>query len=296
MLTHWWEIKVNYVSELEDTLFWRFEEFGCQGIAIVKEDNNWYVKGYIPSVTKENIDLAAFSLLLKQDFTIANFLSPSVSWKLIDDEDWATSWKNHWQPMEIGDRFVVYPAWIPVPSDLQRFVIRLDPGSAFGTGVHPTTQLCLEALEVKVEKGDIVADVGCGTGILAIASRMLGAKSVRAVDVDILAVNATIENAEFNSISEIEVTQGTIEQITTTVDFKFDGIVCNILAEIIKQIIPDFGKIIKPKGWVILSGILTEQQSLEVSSLLEADGWLINTLWQRGEWCCINATRKAEVS
>ena len=291
MVTRWWEIKVNYVLELEDTVFWRLQEFGCQGSALIEEEDNWHIKGYVPAVSKESLDLAALSLLLKQDFTLANFLAPSVSWQLIDDEDWASSWKDHWEPMEIGDRFAIYPAWIEVPDDLERFLIRLDPGCAFGTGVHPTTQLCLEALEMRIDEPNsdiVITDIGCGSGILSIGARMLGAKKVWAVDVDPLAVSATIENAHFNNIDNIEVGEGSIQYIKDNVDFKFDGIVCNILAEIIKPIIPDMGDIIKPKGWAILSGILIEQ-SMEVSSILEKNGWTIAALWKRGEWCCINA-------
>ncbi len=294
MITRWWEIKVNYVAELEDTIFWRLQELGCQGTALMEEDQVWYVKGYVPALTTENLDLAALALLLKQDFTVLNQDIPSVSWQLIDDEDWASSWKEHWQPLMIGSRFAVYPVWIEVPSDLDRLLIRLDPGSAFGTGVHQTTQLCLEALEMRVDEDSdelMLADIGCGTGILSIGARLLGAKEVWAVDVDILAVNATIENSEFNHVDRIEVMQGSIEQIKQKADFKFDGLVCNILAEIIKPIIPDMGEIIKPQGWIILSGILVEQ-SIDVTNILEEHGWIISALWKKDEWCCINAKRK----
>lgn len=294
MITRWWEIKVNHIAELEDTIFWRLQEFGCQGTALMEEDGSWYIKGYVPAITTENIDLAALSLLFKQDFTLAHQENLSVSWQLIDDEDWASSWKDHWEPMNIGDRFAVYPSWIEVPDDLERLVIRLDPGSAFGTGVHPTTQLCLESLEMRIDEpqSDIVlADIGCGSGILSIAARLLGAKQLWAVDVDPLAVRATIENSSFNDVDNINVMEGSIDTIKSNTNFKFDGIVCNILAEIIKPIIPDLGEIIKPKGWAILSGILIDQ-SMDVSGILEQNGWTIAAMWKRGEWCCINARRK----
>ena len=294
MNTRWWEIKVSHIDELEDTIFWRLQEFGCQGTALMQEDDKWYIKGYVPAVTRENNDLAALSLLFKQDLTLANQEKFSVSWQLIDDEDWASSWKDHWEPMDIGDRFSVYPAWIKVPDDLERLLIRLDPGSAFGTGVHPTTQLCLESLEMRIDEPQsdiVIADIGCGSGILSIGARLLGAKEVWAVDVDPLAVSATRENSSFNHVDNIKVMEGSIDTIKSQVDFKFDGLVCNILAEIIKPIIPEMGEIIKPQGWAILSGILIEQ-SRDISGILEQNGWTIAALRKRGEWCCINARRK----
>ena len=292
MITRWWEIKVSHMAELEDDIFWRLQEFGCQGTAVMAEDDVWYVKGYVPALTTDNMDLAALALVLKQDFTLANQQNPTVSWQLIDDEDWASSWKDHWEAMEIGDRFAIYPAWIEVPEDLDKLLIRLDPGSAFGTGVHATTQLCLESLEMRVDpdKGEVIADIGCGTGILSIGARLLGAKELWAVDVDPLAVKATIENCQFNNVDKINAFEGSIEVIKSQTDFKFDGIVCNILAEIIKPMIPDMGEIIKPKGWLTLSGVLVDQ-SIEMSSLLEQNGWMVSALWKRGEWCCINAKR-----
>ncbi|WP_373480088.1 50S ribosomal protein L11 methyltransferase [Geminocystis sp.] len=293
MTTPWWEIKINHIPELEDTIFWRLQEFGCQGTALAKEDNTWFIKAYIPAITKETIDLAALSLWFEQDCILTNQESLTITWKLIDDEDWASSWKDHWQPMEIGDRFCIYPAWIEVPEVLDRIVIRLDPGSAFGTGVHATTQLCLESLEMRLgepEKELIIADIGCGSGILSIGARFLGAKQVFATDIDPLATRATKENMELNAVDNIEIFDGSIELLKLVPNLKFDGIVCNILAEVIKTMIPDMPEIIKPDGWVILSGILVDQ-SIEIATILEKNGWTIAALWKRGEWCCLNARR-----
>lgn len=293
MTTRWWEIKIKNIPELEETIFWRLDEFGCQGTAVMKEEDDWFVKAYIPAISTETIDLAALALWLKQDFIMASQGLPSITWKLIDDQDWASSWKQHWQPMEIGDRLAVYPAWIQPPEETDKIIIKIDPGFAFGTGVHPTTQLCLESLEMRLdgEKDKIIADIGCGSGILSIASRLLGAKQVVATDTDILAVQATQENAHLNDVNRIGVFQGSIEELKEISVIKFDGVVCNILAEVIKIMIPDFKEIVTPNGWLILSGILLEQ-SVEITELLEKDGWLIAALWRRENWCCINARQR----
>lgn len=298
MTTPWWEIKINHIPALEDTIFWRLQEFGCQGTALMKEDNFWFIKAYIPSITKETVDLAALSLWLKQDCLLQGFECPPITWQLIDDEDWASSWKNHWQPMDIGERFSIYPEWIEVPQESERIIIRLDPGSAFGTGVHATTQLCLESLEMRLdepEKEFIIADIGCGSGILSIGAKLLGAKEVYATDIDPLAIKATKENSALNHVEGIEVFLGSIDQLMLIHGLQFDGIVCNILAGVIKPMIPDMSKMIKPDGWITLSGILVSQ-SLEIANLLEQDGWTIASLWKRGEWSCLNARRLPNVT
>ncbi len=291
MTTRWWEIMINNHPDLEETLFWRLDEFGCQGTSIVQEKEEWIIKAYIPAITTETIDLAAFSLLLRQDFILAGLDFPQISWQLIDDQDWGSNWKKHWQPMEIGENLTVYPAWIEPPAETDDIIIKIDPGFAFGTGVHPTTQLCLESLEMRLKDNEQeinIADIGCGSGILSIAARLLGAKQVIACDTDPLAVQATQENAHLNKLDNIGVFEGSIEQLMEISTLKFDGVVCNILADIIKPMIPEFSKILTPEGWLILSGILLEQ-SIEISELLEKNGWLIAALWREEGWCCINA-------
>lgn len=291
MGNRWWEIKINYTPEFEDSVFWRLEEFGCKGSALMQENGQWYIKGYVPEISNDVSDLAAFSLWLKQDFILLGEECPAMTWRLIDDEDWGSSWKSYWHPMDIGEGFTVYPAWIEPPTESDKMIIRLDPGSAFGTGVHATTQLCLESLEMRLdgEEDNVIADIGCGSGILSIGARMLGAKKVVAVDVDPLAVKATIENTALNHIEGIEVFQGSINDLVARGD-KFDGIVCNILAEVIKTMIDDMAEIVKPKGWLVLSGILVEQ-SMEISAMLEKKGFMIAALWKRDNWCCLNVRR-----
>lgn len=297
MTNGWWEIKVCCDLALEDSVLWRFEQFGCRGSASSQGANGLEVKSYIPEEDIQVLDLGALAIGFKQDALAMELRQPEVSWGRIDEEDWASGWKSYWKPEEIGDRFLVCPAWIDPPAT-EREVLVLDPGSAFGTGAHQTTQLCLESLEMRVQ-GDgsapIIADVGCGSGILSIGAIKLGASRVYGVDTDSLAVSATAKNRDLNDLSDsqISVEMGSIEQIKTLADagIEFDGIVCNILAEIIMTLVPTMTDIATPKTWAILSGILTTQAK-DIADLLEQHGWIVATLWKRDEWCCFNIRRR----
>jgi len=295
MAYSWWEIKVICDPSLEDIVFWRFENFGCRGTAVELKNNSCLILGYLSQDQAGLLDLAALGLWLRQDALCLGLSAPAIQWELIDEEDWASSWKEHWQPQDIGDRFVIYPAWLPVPVQSDRLLLRLDPGMAFGTGTHATTQLCLESLEMRIgyeEKEIIVADLGCGSGILSIGALLLGATRVYGVDTDVLAVKASISNRKLNQIDpdKFQVEQGSIERLIETLDAPVDGIVCNILAEVIIDLIPQFEAISKPKTWAVLSGILLEQAKA-IADTLEENGWIVATLWKRQEWCCFNIRR-----
>lgn len=305
MAKTWWELQILCSPEIEDSVFWRLEEFGCRGTASQKKGNLTSVQAYLPEPQAHLLDLAALSLCLRQDALCLEAPLPSLQWKLIDEEDWSSSWKQHWQPQEIGDRFLINPSWIPVPENTERIILKLDPGVAFGTGAHATTQLCLESLEMRFsdipqsfvgseekKEAAVIADIGCGSGILSIGALLLGAKKVYAVDVDSLAVNSTLENREINGIAteRLSVAQGSVEVLQKMLVEPVDGIVCNILAEIIIELVPSMSAIVKPTTWAIFSGILLEQSNA-VTEVLEKNGWLVATLWKRKEWCCLNARR-----
>ena len=245
------------------------------------------------------LDLAALSLLLRQDALCSEVTTPLVQWHLIDEEDWSSSWKSYWHPQEVGDRLIINPAWLPMPEAPDRIVLRLDPGVAFGTGTHPTTQLCLESLEMRLldqeeaaQKAPTIADIGCGSGILSIGSLLLGAGRAYAVDIDPLAVEATIHSRELNQISadQLIVDQGSIEKLLEMTQGPVDGILCNILAEVIIDLVPAMAALAKPTSWGILSGILLDQVK-PVADILEQHGWVVATLWRRQDWCCLNIRR-----
>ena len=307
MSNRWWEIVVKCEPVLEESVFWRLEKFGCSGTAIKVKvlndepsldfestDQQILIKSYIPEIDTQLLDLAALSLWLEQDAKLIEVAVPEAQWQLIDEEDWASGWKDYWQPMEIGDRFLIYPAWETPPEKSDRLVLRLDPGAAFGTGTHPTTQLCLESLEMRLSvnaQHQTIADIGCGSGILALGSVLLGAKKVYALDTDALATKTCRSNCQLNEISResIIVRDGSVEQLITENEI-FVGIICNILADTIVELFPQFNQITHDKSWAVLSGILLTQAD-QIADVVEQQGWTVAALWKRKDWCCFNIRR-----
>jgi ribosomal protein L11 methyltransferase len=308
MSNRWWEIVVKCEPILEESVFWRLEKFGCSGTAtevkVLDNDNNSdsetstdkqiLIRTYIPEINTQLLDLAALSLWLEQDAKLLEVSVPEAQWHLIDEEDWASSWKQYWQPTEIGDRFLIYPAWETPPEDSDKLILRLDPGAAFGTGTHPTTQLCLESLEMRLYENaaaQTLADIGCGSGILSLGSILLGAKKVYAVDTDALATKTCRSNCQLNQIERdsLIVRDGSIEQLIE-IGEAFDGIVCNILADTIVELFPKFNQITHEKSWAILSGILLTQAD-QIADVVEQQGWTVAALWKRKDWCCFNIRR-----
>ena len=307
MSNRWWEIVVKCEPVLEESVFWRLEKFGCSGTAtevkVLDDDHNReseqneqqiLIRTYIPEIDTQLLDLAALSLWLEQDAKLLEVSVPEAQWQLIDEEDWAGGWKDYWKPMDIGDRFSIYPAWETPPEQSDRLILRLDPGAAFGTGTHPTTQLCLESLEMRLyenAENQTIADIGCGSGILALGSVLLGAKKVYAVDTDALATKTCRSNCQLNEINResIVVRDGSVEVLKAE-ESVFDGIICNILADTIVELFPQFNYITHEKSWAVLSGILLTQAD-QIADVVEQQGWTIAALWKRQDWCCFNIRR-----
>ena len=297
MSNRWWEIIVLCDPILEESVYWRLDKFGCSGTATETKEGLSLIRAYISELVMQSLDLSSLSVSLNQDAAVLEASPPEIQWNSIEEEDWSSNWKKYWQPQAIGDRFLIYPAWLDDPGDSSRLLLRLDPGAAFGTGTHPTTQLCLESLEMRLGEEDrqpgklVLADIGCGSGILSIGALLLGVDQVYALDTDPLAVLTCRRNAQLNQLDEsrLAIANGSIDELLS-LDQPIDGIVCNILAETIIELFPLFNKITHEHSWAILSGILLDQADA-VADIVEANGWTVAALWKRRDWCCFNVRR-----
>lgn len=200
-----------------------------------------------------------------------------------DEEDYQNSWKKYLYPEKVSDKFVVKPTWREYKPEENELVIELDPGRAFGTGSHPTTSLCLKIMEENIKPGNSVIDVGTGSGILMIAAEKLGATDIYGTDIDELAVEATKENLELNSISSDIVKVYLGDLISVVKDKQFDVVVANILADVILLLLRDIFKVVKKDGLIIFSGII-EDKLPEIIKQVEEKGLKILEIKKDKEW------------
>jgi ribosomal protein L11 methyltransferase len=222
---------------------------------------------------------------------------PTPTYKQIADQNWMEAWKQHYKPILIGEGLLILPAWLESP-DPKRIPIKIDPGMAFGTGTHPTTQLCLELMEVSFKqskidnrKSEIVIDVGCGSGILSIAALKLGAKTVLGVDIDIESVKNSRENADVNEVGEeLLLGQGSVTEVLAG-QFAFKSaplVVANILAPVLIRLFDaGLADLIEPNGEIILSGIL-DHQAESVIEAGQAKGLKRGEIRQMKDWVAIS--------
>ncbi|RXT15499.1 50S ribosomal protein L11 methyltransferase [Ammoniphilus sp. CFH 90114] len=208
----------------------------------------------------------------------------------VHEEEWAIAWKKYYKPVRISERITITPTWEDyTPASEEELIIELDPGMAFGTGTHPTTVLCIRALEKYLQSGDEVIDVGCGSGILSIAAAKLGAKSVLAMDLDEVAVKSTFLNSELNQVEgKINIKQNNLlEGISTPVDL----IVSNILAEIIVRFVDDAYSLLPLEGMFITSGIIGQKEQEVREALIQA-GFDVIEVQELEDWVSIVAKKK----
>lgn len=250
-------------------------------VAVVKayfaeEDNIEEILGY---VNEKLVELKEMGIDLGE---------AKVEHEKMYEEDWANTWKQYYKPSKVGEKIVVKPIWEEYEQKEGELVVNLDPGMAFGTGTHETTRMCIQALEKYVKEESTVFDVGCGSGILAIAAAKLGAKLAVGVDLDPVAVESSIENVGYNNLNNIEILHGNLVEV---IDGKSDIVVANILAEIICILTDDVKRVMKDGGVFITSGIIHDRVDM-VCEKLEATGFEVIEKNRDGEWNCIVAKLK----
>lgn len=218
---------------------------------------------------------------------------PTLTYKPIVEQNWMEAWKEHYHPIPVGERLLILPAWVKM-EDPKRIAVKIDPSMAFGTGTHPTTQLCMAMVEKYVRPGMNVIDVGCGSGILSIAALKLGASHALGVDIDPLSVTATRENAEANEVLEhLEIGNGSVAEVCAG-NFSIRTaplVLTNILAPIIIRLFDaGLADLTGPTGTLVLSGILAPQTN-DVLAAAVAKGLRVVEKMQMGDWVSLALQR-----
>lgn len=217
---------------------------------------------------------------LRERFTACG-IDNEIKCELVDDADWNENWKKYFKAFEIGEKLAICPSWEKYENKDNRTVISLDPGAAFGTGSHATTSLCLEILEKRVTNDTTVLDIGTGSGILAIAADLLGAKSAIGVDIDAQSVKTAIANAEINGVSEK--TEFLVGDLAEKISGKYDIVCANIVADVVMRLFDNVADFMKDDGILIVSGII-DMRAVEVEKSAVEHGFKITESLMREEW------------
>ena len=310
----WSELCIHTTNEAVEPISNILHEAGASGVVIedplelVRERENVFgeiyqldpkdfpeegviVKAYLPvnSFLGETVDgiKDLINNLVEYDIDLG---ANKVTISEVNEEEWATAWKKYYHPVKISEQITIVPTWeeyTPVSSDEK--IIELDPGMAFGTGTHPTTILCIQALEKHVKPGMHIIDVGTGSGVLTIAAAKYGAEEILALDLDEVAVNSAKINCKLNKVHD----KVTIKQndLLKGVEFEADIIVANILAEVIVRFTDDVERLLKPGGLFISSGII-KQKRAEVEEAIKNSGLVIEEVMTMEDWVSITARKQ----
>ena len=218
-------------------------------------------------------------------------IKAEISVSGVNEEDWANSWKAYYKPIKIGEKIVIVPAWEKYSASPEEIVVRMDPGMAFGTGTHETTRLVIKLLEKYVKNGARVADVGCGSGILAICASKLGAGECKAYDIDPVAVKVANENIKDSGLTNVTCEVSDLLKQVDRSGGAYDVICANIVADIIIRMMPDVGALMDENSVILASGIIVER-SEDVISGFEQHGFKIVERIDENGWCALAVMKK----
>ena len=279
----WHELSITVPFEYVEPVSYLFERYGYGLSVETKPGDHAVLRSYLPSLSRQR--LAHIEVGIKLASAVAELGELEIT-PLGEDENWRDSWKQHFTLLRVGKNLVIKPSWIEYEQQQGDVVIDLDPGLAFGTGYHPTTYSCLEALEELVKPGHHVLDVGAGSGILTIAAAKLGAAHITAVDIDGHAVRAARKNFRRTGISDVVSAESGSIPGAVTRGRVYDLAVANISARGIRLVSPAIPDLLAPDGVFIASGVIVDQHDEAVTAIAEA-GLVVQELRQREDWLTI---------
>ena len=276
---------------IEDYRTLEQEAFEIAGIDLIDEDllAKDRTKGLVHIYISPEDNPAEATAFLTERFA-AEKIGYVIDTNICRNEDWENNWKAYFKPMEIGERLLIRPLWIDDYKPGGRAVLSIEPGLAFGSGTHETTRLCLEALEPYINENVNMLDVGCGSGILSVASLLLGAKKAVGVDIDALAAKTARENGEINGFTEPKYTvyKGNLADM---VSGKFEVIAANIVADIIILFSSQVGDFLADGGVFIASGIIKPREP-EVLAAFEKNGFEVIARHDKNDWLCFECKKR----
>ena len=276
----WQELSILVPNEYVEPVSYLFTRYG-KGLSMEREGRDRVMlRTYLQSSSRQRLARIEVGLKL---VSILEPLDELTVTPLKEDEEWQTEWRSHFNLLRVGRQLVIKPSWIEYSPEEGDKIIELDPGMAFGTGYHPTTYTCLEAMEDLLKPGMVVLDLGTGSGILSITAAMLGASRVVALDIDPQAVRAARQNFRRTRVQKlVALTQGSIPHPLAG-QGQFDLAVANISARAIRERATHIAETLAPGGHLIASGFMSDQRQ-DVHDALDDLGLTLTQEWSQGEW------------
>ena len=287
-MNNYFELKISINPEMEDIVSdICFSNFECEGVVLAEEDwkdlemtatTRGTLKVFLTELNCNPIEVLKTEreILKSRGFSDKELGSWEITIDEKENQDWSKKWKEKWTVTHVTEKIAVVPSWLSYEAKEGEITITLDPGCAFGTGTHQTTQLCMKAIEKYLKKGDSIADIGTGSGILAICAKKFGANYTYGCDNDETVIDVCIENAGINNIQDIIFELNTADKLTE----KFDFVCANILHNVLAEIMGDLKNIMKTNAKMVLSGILDEKKPVVLEAIERENLKIIDTIHQ----------------
>ena len=298
-MNNYFELRISINPEIEEIVSdICFSNFECEGVVLAEEawkdlemtsTTRGTLKVFLTELNCNPIEVLKTEreILKSRGFSDEELGTWEIELDEKENQDWSKKWKEKWTVTHVSDRIAVVPSWLSYEPKEDEITITLDPGCAFGTGTHQTTQLCMKAIEKYLVKGDTMADIGTGSGILAICAKKFGASTTYGCDNDETVIDVCIENAEINGVKDIVFELKTADMLTE----KYDFVCANILHNVLAEIMGDLKNIMKPNAKMVLSGILDEKKPV-VLEAIEREGLEIIETLQQDQWIAFVVGRK----